>query len=143
MTVEESAAALGFESPRALYRIFSGQYLPSTEHLIGIAGLTGVPVERLIALRKNQDETGRTDKKLDKQGKNKENKENRENRENCTLRSRTEKNHSTAAQKGMAITGCGLSFIFVSSPAERKTGWQLRIVLAAMLYYRFLLTAGK
>ena len=55
MTVEECASILGFESPRALYRIFSGQYLPSTEHLIGIALLTGVPVEELTAVEMTAD----------------------------------------------------------------------------------------
>ncbi len=61
MTVEECASILGFESPRALYRIFSGQYLPSTEHLIGIALLTGVPVEELTAVEMTADGSGLQD----------------------------------------------------------------------------------
>ena len=61
MTVEECASILGFESPRALYRIFSGRYLPSTEHLIGIALLTGVPVEELTAVEMTADGSGLQD----------------------------------------------------------------------------------
>ena len=51
LTVRELQAYFGFEEPQAIYKWQRGETLPSTDNLLALGFILGVPIEKLLVFQ--------------------------------------------------------------------------------------------
>ncbi len=59
LTVAELQAYFGFDAPQAIYRWQSGKTIPSTDNLLALGYLLGVPMESILVQRTDRDDAVR------------------------------------------------------------------------------------
>lgn len=58
LSVKDIQRAFGFATPQAVYKWIQGKALPTVDNLVVLAGILGVTVDEIIAVKKNYKKCG-------------------------------------------------------------------------------------